>query len=181
MYIWCTSKSTYYFQPWKILSFFHLSMACVWHSEESKFCRHKAQDAYSHYFVAYSHFFLGIKKLLIRTIFSCLIALFFIPNRTIFSAIKQTKFSLFAQKEALIWCEKELNLNSLFSFRNEERKLGEKIVWKKEWLRNKIVHSKMVAIYYVILGLLVSEWMIGHGTTIKDNTKDSWKRIFYIY
>ena len=62
MYIWSTlqslntSKSTYYFQPWKILSFFHLSMACVWHSEESKFCRHKAQDAYSHYFVAYSHY-----------------------------------------------------------------------------------------------------------------------------
>ena len=51
------------------------------------------QRAYSHYFVAYSHFFLGIKKLLICTIFSCLIALFFIPNRTIFSAIKQAKFS----------------------------------------------------------------------------------------
>ena len=51
-----------------------------------------AQRAYSHYFVAYSHFFQTI-FLLNRTIFSCLIALFFIPNRTIFSAIKQTKFS----------------------------------------------------------------------------------------
>ena len=44
------------------------------------------KNAYSHLILSYSHYFLGIKKCLIRTIFHCLIALFFIPIRTIFSA-----------------------------------------------------------------------------------------------
>ena len=51
------------------------------------------KNAYSHLILSYSHYLLGIKKCLIRNIFPCLIALFFIPNRTIFSAIKETKFS----------------------------------------------------------------------------------------
>ena len=60
-------------------------------------CREwKGKNAYSHLILSYSHYFLGMKKCLIRTIFHCLIALFFIPIRTIFSAIKETKFTLFA-------------------------------------------------------------------------------------
>ena len=45
------------------------------------------KNAYSHLILSYSHYFLGIKKCLIRTIFPCLMTLFFIPIRTIVPGI----------------------------------------------------------------------------------------------